>query len=156
MQHIRRITRLSWFTAKKFAFLTPLITVAVVAFCAFCLGWVAYLVGLSPTDVAFGFVEEAALPAVGATAKLGLVSLCFAVVAAFGRWCQWQAKLRLDLPLLSRVLRFLSLHLGSNPSLNPISHVPSRSLPDHQLHRTSNRPSTSTSADLAGAAPLLN
>jgi len=156
MQHIREITRLSWFTAKKFAFLTPLITVAMVGFLALWVAWMAWVVGLSPAEFAFGFVEEATLPAVGATAKLGLVALCFAMVAAFGRWCQWQAKLRLDAPLLSRVLRFLSLHPCSNLSLNPINRVLSAALNYYQLHRTSNRPPTSTSADLAGAAPLLN
>ena len=156
MQHIRGITRLSWFTAKKFAFFTPVITVAMVGFLALWVSWMAWVFGLSAPEVALGFVEEATLPAVGATAKLGLVALCFSVVAAVGRWCHLQAKLRLDPPLLARVLRFLSLHSGSNLSLNPISRVLSAALTGHQLHRTSNRPPTSTSADLAGAAPLLN
>ena len=152
MQHIRGITRLSWFTSKKFAFFTPLIAVAMVGFFA----WLVGLWSLPSSEVAFGFVGETALPVAGAIAKLELVALCFAVVAAFGHWCQWQARLRLDPPLLSRVLRFLSPYLDSNLSLNPISRVLSAALTGHQLHRTSNGPPTSTSADLAGAAPLLN
>lgn len=156
MQHIRGITRLSWFTAKKFAFLSPLIMAAMVGFFALWVAWMAWLGGLSPAEFAFGFVEEATLPAIGSTAKLGLVALCFAVVAAFGRWCQWQAKLRLDPPLLSRVLRFLSLHPCSNLSLNPISRALSAALTDNQLPRTGIRPTASTPADFAGAAPLLN
>ena len=155
MLYMKQITQLSWFTAEKFALLTPLITVVMVVLLALGIALGEWIFGLSPLEAAFGFVEEATLPAVGATAKLGLVALCFAVATAFGHWCQSQAKLHLDPSLLSWVLHFLLLHLGSNLSLNPINRVLSAASTNYPLPCADQRPPVSTPADLAGATPLL-
>ncbi len=127
-----------------------------VGFLALCVAWMAWIFGLSAPEAALGFLEEATLRAVGATPKLGLIALGFAVIAAFGRWCQLQARLRLDPPLLSRVIRFLSAPLAFNIALNRIHRILSSNLTVRLHPLAGSRLPVSTYADLAGATPLLN
>ena len=124
-------------------------------FYAASLGLLALSAGLPPAEFAFGFVEDAALPLAGATAKLGIAALCLAVVAAFGRWCQSQARLRAETPLLSRMPRSVASNLTLNLSFKfprCISHL---ALAIHLPLHTRSRALSSTPADLSGADPLL-
>ena len=87
MEPVRQISALSGFTAKQFAVLTPIITLAMVALCAAQLSWMGWVVGLPPAEIAFEFVHEAALPVSGGVALLGIIALGFAAIASFGGWC---------------------------------------------------------------------
>ena len=87
MEPVRQISALSGFSAKQFAVLTPIITLAMVALCAAQLSWMGWVVGLPPAEIAFEFVHEAALPVSGGVALLGIIALCFAAIASFGAWC---------------------------------------------------------------------
>ena len=152
---IRPTTRLAWLIGRQFAILTPPIALAMVVFFVSCLAWLALLAGLSPAEFAVGFVQEAAPPAVGAAAKLGMVSLCFAAAAGFGLWCQWQAKQRLDEPLLPRVLSLVAALLTLNAFLNPLRRITSPALSGRLLLRAHNLGQFQTPAESAGALPLL-
>ncbi len=87
MEPVRQISALSGFSAKQFAVLTPIITLAMVALCAAQLSWMGWVVGLPPAEIAFEFIHEAALPVSGGVALLGIIALCFAAIASFGGWC---------------------------------------------------------------------
>ena len=156
MKHIQVITRLSWFAAKKFAFFTPLVAIAMVGFFALCVAWIAWVFGLSAPDSTLGFLEEATLPAVGAMAKLSLVTFFCAIVAAFGRWCQLQAKLRLGPQLLSRVIRRFASNLALNLPQRFGYHILPPALTNGLMPRVPSRVIRFTASDLSGAIPLLN
>ena len=119
---------------------------------AVLIGWLAYLAGLPPAEFAFGFVQDAVLPAAGATAQLSMVALSFAAVACFGFWCQSQAKLPSDTPLLLRMPRFVSTAFALNVSLNSLRRI---LLPALVSLRARYWALASTPSDLSGAAPLL-
>ena len=146
---------MAWLIGRQFAILTPLIALAMVVFFASCLALLAWLAGLSPAEFAVGFVQEATLPAIGAAAKLGLVSFCFAAAAGFGLWCQWQDRLRLDAPLLSLVLRFVAVTLTRNAFLNPLRRIMSPAFSGRPLFRAHNLGPSQTPTESAGAFPLL-
>lgn len=157
METVRQISALSGFTAKQFAVLTPIITLAMVALCAAQLSWMGWVAGLPPAEIAFEFVHEAALPVSGGVALLGIIALGFAAIASFGGWCLsqpagppvvyglllWASRLLASLIVSMRRLSNCAepLYLAGADEATSVS--PSR------------RIAVPNPAALAGAAPLL-
>lgn len=156
MNTIPQVAGLSGFTARQLIVLTLLVTLVMVGICALWLGWLAWLAGLPPAAFAFAFIQEVAVPVSGAVFQLSMVGLCFATVACFGRWCLNQTIMPSDQPLQLRMPRFVATNLKLNLPINSLSRILLSAPISRLLLRADSRVLTSTSADLAGAAPLLN
>ncbi len=157
MEPVRDISAVSWFAAKKFVALTPLITLAMVMLCAVQLSWMGWIGGLPPTDVAFEFIQEAALPALGGVGLLTVIALCFAVIAGFGGWCLSHPKERFTLSaVLSWAHRLLtSLLTPVNRLFSYGTAVCPAGLDDLLLGPPLRRLAAPNAAALSGASPLL-
>ena len=157
MEPVRQISALSGFTAKQFAVLTPIITLAMVALCAAQLSWMGWAVGLPPAEIAFEFVREAALPVSGGVALLGIIALCFAAIASFGGWCLSQpAGPPVVYGLVLRASRFLDSLIASlrRPS-NFAEPICLLGTDGSASVSPSRRIAVPTPAALSGASPLL-
>ena len=157
MVPVRTISTLSGFAAKQFAVLTPFITVAMVAICAAQLSWMGWMVGIPPAEVAFEFVQEAALPALGGVGLLTIIALCFAVIAGFGGWCLSQPKKRFILSAVSSLAHRLltSLVAPVNRLFSYATAVCPTALDDLLLVPPLRRLAAPNAASLSGASPLL-
>ena len=159
MEPVRNISAQSGFAAKQFAVLTPFITLAMVAICAVQLGWMGWMVGLPPAEVAFGFIQAAALPVAGGVALLAIIALSFAAIACFGGWCLSQPTARLGfsqvLPWTLRLLRFLAASPWrlSNDTHRVACLTPTDGL--FSFFSSRRRRAAPVAAALAGASPLL-
>ena len=158
MEPVRHISALSGFTAKQFAVLTPIITLAMVALCAAQLSWMGWVVGLPPAEIAFEFVHEAALPVSGGVALLGIFALCFAAIASFGGWCLSQPARRFVLsPALAWAYRLLASLVASPLRLYDYTcQTACRSETDRLFLLSPRRwRAAPVAASLSGASPLL-
>ena len=146
---------MSAFALRQLCILAAPVYLGMLVLCGIGLVFMALSVGMSPIEVVSVFLHEVALALPNALIYLILLGFLLAAIAGFGRWCLSQAD-SCDHKSLYRFLHcisFASISWVANNSAHRVSLAMTSIL---QYLRSHSRIGVSTSADLSGAAPLLN